>query len=177
MANSKLQEPFAAPSPRPRTRSRRTFWIRAAVLTAVLASGAAYAYTTADGTGTGSGSTGIMQPVTIAAFTGGDAPGSTLVPGGTADVSLRVDNPNPVPVRIFSVAANGAVAADASHPGCTTTGVTFDTPVAPVSPTITVAANSTVLIQLPDAAGMDLTSVPACQGATFEIPVTVTVHR
>jgi len=177
VAKSKLQEPFAAPSPRPRTGSRRTFWICSVVLTALLASGAAYAYTTAGGTGTGSGTTGVMQQVTIAAFTSGDAPGSTLVPGGTADVSLRVDNPNPVPVRIFSVDANGAVAADASHPGCTTTGVSFDTPAAPVSPTITVAANSTVLIQLPNAAGMDLTSLPACQGATFEIPVTVTVHR
>jgi hypothetical protein len=178
VTNCKLQGQLPAHSP-PLGAGfvRRASWICAAVLTAVLAAGAAYAYTTAGGSGSGSGATGTMQPVTIAAFTGGAAPGSTLIPGGTADVTIRVNNPNPVPVRVFAVAANGPVSADASHPGCTTTGVTFVDPSAPISPAINVASGSTVLIQVPDAASMDLTSLPECQGASFEIPVSLTVHR
>jgi len=147
-----------------------------AIVAAVFAStgGVAYAFIAGSGSGNGSASAGTLQTVTVAAFVGGDAPSSKLYPGGPAtDVFLRVNNPNAFSVQVFSVAANGSITADAGHSGCTTTGVTF-TP--PVNPSITVPAGSS-LVHLPGAASMSTASVSACQGATFSIPVTLTVHR
>ena len=135
---------------------RRTRWSAlAAVTAAALAGGTAYAYWSAGGSGSGAAANG------------------TLVPGGSADVVLRVHNPNPGPIEIYSVTPNGTVTADAGHVGCT--GVTFTAPASPTG--ITVAADSTQLVHLAGAASMSLSSPSACQGATFHIPVTLTVRR
>lgn len=144
---------------------------------ALMVAGAAYASFTAGGTGSGSASTGTMQPVAISAFAGGDDPSSSLVPGGTADVIVRVTNPNPAPVQVFSVSANGPVTAAPTHPACTNTGVTFTAPAAPLVPTVTVPAGVSLLFHLPGAAAMSLSSQSACQGATFQIPVTLTARQ
>lgn len=163
-----------------RTRSSRSAGALTAglvVVLALMAGGAAYASFTAGGSGTGSAPTGTMQPVVISAFAGGDEPSSSLVPGGNADVIVRVTNPNPAPVQVFGVAANGAVTAAAPHAACTTTGVTFTAPDAPLVPTVTVPASSSLLFHLAGAASMSLASQPECQGATFEIPVTVTARQ
>lgn len=178
VTDTEIPEYVGAQAPRSRPGAiRRTLGICLIVVTVVLATAAAYAYTSAGGTGSGTAATGTMQPVTISAFTGGDAPASTLIPGGTADVMLRISNSNAVPVRIFGVTSNGVITADLSHPACTTTGVSFAPPPTPISPTVTVGANSSVLIHLEGAASMDLTSSAACQGAAFNIPVTSTAHR
>lgn len=147
------------------------------VVLAVLAGGAAYASFTAGGSGSGTAPTGTMQPVTVSAFTGGDLPSSTLIPGGTADVIVRVTNPDASAVQVYSVAANGAITADPAHAACTTTGVTFTAPTSPLSPTVSVPANSSLLFHLAGAAAMSLASESACQGATFQIPVTLTTRQ
>ena len=137
--------------------------------------GVAYAFIAGSGSGTGTASAGTMQTVTVSALVGGDAPSATLYPGGpAADVILRANNPNAYSVQIVGVAANGSITADGAHPGCTTTGVTF-TP--PASPSITIPAATSSLVHLASAASMSTASVSGCQGATFAIPVTVTVHR
>jgi hypothetical protein len=137
-----------------------------------------YAYWAAgSGSGSASVATATMQPVVISALSGGDGPSSTLVPGGSADVVLRVTNPNPVAVQVFSVEPNGAIYADAAFPDCTTTGVTFDPPSTPLSPTVTVGASSSMLIHLDGAASMDYTSSSGCQGAKVHIPVTTTARQ
>src|SRR4051794_1270268 len=143
------------------------------VVIAAVTGGAAYGIVTGGGSGTGSASAGTLQTVTASAFVGGDTPNSNLYPGGPgADVMLRVNNPNSYSVQLFSVSGNGSITADASHPGCTTTGVSF-TP--PSSPNVTIPTGSS-LVHLSGAASMSTASVNACQGATFSIPVTVTVH-
>lgn len=147
------------------------------VVLALMAGGAAYASFTAGGSGTGTAPTGTMQPVTISAFTGGDLPSTTLVPGGTADVIVRVTNPNATSVQVYSVAANGAITADPAHSACAVTGVTFTAPASPLSPTVSVPANSSLLFHLAGAATMSLASQSACQGATFWIPATVTARQ
>lgn len=143
----------------------------------LVAGGAAYASFTAGGSGSGSAPTGTMQPVTVSAFTGGDEPSTTLVPGGAADVIVRVTNPNPTPVYVYGVAGNGPIAADSLHASCSDTGVTFTAPASPLSPAVDVPAASSLLFHLPGAAAMDLSSDSACQGATFEIPVTLTARQ
>jgi hypothetical protein len=144
-------------------------------LAAGLAGSAAWGYWTAAGAGTGSAGSGSMQAVTVAALVVGDRPESALLPGGAAaDVLLRVHNPNAYPVQVSAVAAAGAVTADAAHPACTSTGVTF---LPPADPQLTIAAISTLLVDLPAAASMAASASAACQGATFSIPVTVTARR
>src|SRR5207302_4720046 len=123
--------PSPSPTPAPRRRAdpmKRRFLTAltvAVALTGALAGGV-YAYWKTSGSGSGSASTGTLQPVTVAAFVGGDAPSSVLVPGGSsADVILRVNNTNPFPVTLVSVTGNGTITADSGFSGCTTTGVTF----------------------------------------------------
>jgi hypothetical protein len=139
-----------------------------------LGAGTAYAYWTSSGTGSGSASSNSLQSVTVAAFVGGDAPASSLLPGGAAgEVILRLNNPNSFAVTLVSVVGNGAITADSSHSGCTTTGVTFTNQ---TGLTASVPAGSS-LVRLPGSASMSTASLSACQGATFHIPVTITVHK
>lgn len=139
-----------------------------------LTTGVAYAYVTGGGSGTGTAHVGTMQTVTVTAFVGGDAASSSLYPGGpAADVILRVNNPNSFTVHVTSIAGNGTITADAGHAGCTTTGVTYT---APSSPNITLSTGST-LVHLAGAASMSTASLSACQGATFNIPVSLAVQR
>jgi len=159
----------------------RIHWAVAATALVValvaLGGGSAYAYWSTSGSGSANAATGTMQTVTVAAFVGGDSPSATLIPGGTADVILRVNNPNAYSVQVYSVTGNGAITADTAHSGCTTTGVTFIAPAVPVTPTATVPATSAVLVHLTGAARMSSASLSACQGATFHIPVTLAVRK
>lgn len=139
--------------------------------------GAAFAYLATSGAGSGAGTTTSLQPVTVAAFVGGDAPSSLLYPGGSADVILRVSNPNAFSVTLVSVSGNGTIAADAGHPLCTTTGVSF-TNQSGLSVTIPPnGGGNPALVHLAGAASMSTASSNGCQGATFSIPVSITVHE
>jgi hypothetical protein len=154
--------------------------LKAAALAGILiagGAGTAYAYWAAAGTGAGTAAAGTMQAVTVDALVAGDGPAAALVPGGTADVVLRLTNPNPYSVQVYSVTANGPATADIAHSGCTTTGVSFTGTTAPLSPATFIPANSSTLLTLPGTAAMDTTSLAACQGATFRLPVTAEVRK
>ncbi|WP_045729409.1 hypothetical protein [Pseudarthrobacter chlorophenolicus] len=158
----------------------RTKRLKTAALAGILitaGAGTAYAYWTTTGTGNGSAAAAAMQTVAVDALVAGDNPKNALYPGGSADVVLRLTNPNPYAVQVYRVTGTGPAVADAAHSGCTITGVTFTGPAAPISPAPSVAANSSALITLPGAAAMDTTSLAACQGATFNLPVTVEVRK
>ena len=157
------------------TTGRRLFVGSAlAIVAAAVVAGAALAYWRSSGTGSGSGHAGTLQTVTVAAFVGGDAPHSYLLPGGsTADVILRVSNPNAYAVTLVSVVGNGTITPDAGHASCTTTGVTFTNQTAL---SISIPAGSS-LVDLPGSASMSAASSNGCQGATFSIPVAITVHK
>jgi len=134
-------------------------------------SGFAYAYWTAPGTGSAVATTGTMTTVTIlGTTTAADAGSSKLHPGATADVVLRVHNPNPFAVHVVSVTSPGGITGSGGVGSCPTPGVTFTSPstVADIPP-----GDSTVV--LAGAASMLGTSSSGCQGATFQIPVTLTV--
>ena len=137
-----------------------------------LGAGAAFAYFSSSGTGAGSASTGTLQAVTVAVTT--VTPTTPLRPGGVGDVTLKVTNPNSYDVTLVSVTGAGSITADARHPGCTTTGVTF-TDQTGLSTTIPAATTTTV--DLPGAASMSTASSAGCQGATFSIPVTIAVQQ
>ncbi|WP_255770631.1 hypothetical protein [Pseudarthrobacter sulfonivorans] len=151
----------------------------AATITLCLATGAggAYAYWATVGAGSGAATNGTMGAVTVEALIAGDSPQSTLVPGGTADVAVRAHNPNDYPVQVYAIRGNGAVTADANHTVCTTTGVKFVDPAAPLAPALSIPANSSILITLPNAAAMSTASSSGCQGAAFTVPVTLEARK
>lgn len=146
------------------------------VVTACVAgagAGGAYAYFTSSGSGSSSASANSLTPVTVTAFAGGDAPTSALLPGGSGDVILRVNNSNGQAVTLTSVTGSGPITADSAHAGCTTPGVSFTTQ---SGLSMTIGASGTTLVHLPAAVSMSTASSNGCQGATFSIPVSITVH-
>jgi len=156
-----------------RHRVTRTAFV-AGLSALLLMGGVAYAYVKASGSGTGSATTATMQTVTVQALVGGDAPNSKLYPGGPAvDVILRINNPNSYSVTLYSISGTGTITPDAFHPGCTTTGVSFNPPSNPGN----TLNPGTTLVHLSGAASMSTSSVNACQGATFSIPVSMVAHR
>ena len=142
-------------------------------MVAVMGVGAAYAYFSSAGTGSGSASTGTLQQVTLVAVTG--TPQTHLQPGGTGDVLLSVTNPNASPVQLVSVTGGGALSVRGGT-SCTAAnaGVAFHDQ-SGLAVTIPAHASS-VPVTLANAASMAYASASGCQGATFLIPVTITVH-
>ena len=153
---------------------RRTPLVIGAIVALVLglSAGAAFAYFTSHGSGHASGSTGTLQAVTVAASAG--TPSTPLFPGHSGDVILRVNNPNSVAVTLISVAGNGTITADAGHSSCTTSGVTFANQ---TGLSINIPGNQTTQVDLPGAVSMSTASSNGCQGASFSVPVSITVHE
>jgi len=143
-----------------------------------LAAGSAFSYWTASGSGGGSAGVGTPQAVTVVAATG--TPSSQLIPGGSADLVLQLDNPNSYPVRIVGLSQRGStvtpVGATGSGTACTdtTTGVTVPTQ---TGISITVQAGSAQTVHVPTGVSMSTSSASGCQGATFQVPVNVVVQR
>lgn len=140
---------------------------------AAVAGGAAYGFWSTTGTGSAVATTGTLEVVTIEAATAADVGASKLQPGGTADVVVKVANPNTYAVKVTSIAltTGGVITGSGGTSTCATTGVTFTPPavVADIAP-------GPQTIVLPGAASMSTASDSGCQGATFQIPVTLTVQ-
>lgn len=136
------------------------------------AAGTAFAYWRSTGTGSGVASTGSMQTVTITSSTVSNLNGSLLYPGHSADVVLKVNNPNAFAVHVVSInqIVGQQITASGASGTCSTTGVTY-TP--PLSFADIPAGAST--IRLTNAAAMSTSSESGCQGATFNVPVTLSV--
>jgi hypothetical protein len=148
--------------------------------------GSAYAYFTSAGSGTSAASVGTTQQVTLVAATSGSAL-STLIPGGTADLRVQLNNPNSFSVTIVGISQNGPVTV-VGGTGCTSDSGTWPSLTLGNSgvsvPTqtglsITVAAGpiTNVVVHVANGASMNTSSASGCQGATFQIPVTITVQR
>ena len=138
-------------------------------LIVMVAVGFVYAAWTTNGSGSGyakAGTSQALSTVDVSATTS-----ASLYPGQTGDVKLQIHNPNPYNVRVTAVSGNGTITADGGHSGCTTTGVTFTDQ---TGLTIDISANSDATTTLTGAASMSNSSLNACQGATFTVPVSLT---
>jgi hypothetical protein len=145
-------------------------------LAAFLVSGIVFAAWVVSGSGSGYAKAQSSQALTTS-----DASASTtaqLYPGGSGDVLVTVNNPNPFDVKISRIAGDGAV--DSDKAGCTdvggdaskATGVSFTAQ--DLASDNVVPANGSRTLTLADAASMSNQSVNACQGAIFTIPVRFT---
>ncbi len=137
--------------------------------------GGAYAYWTAHGSGNGIASAGTPLNVTVDAASG--TPSSLLVPGGSADLLVKLDNPNAYSVTIVGISQNlGGTVSVTGGTGCTAanSGVTVPTS---AGLNVTVATGTGVVVHIPNGASMSTSSASGCQGASFQIPMTVTVQR
>jgi hypothetical protein len=153
---------------------RRAVVVTAAV-TATLGGGIAVAAWTSSGSGTATAKAGTASAPTTGTVAGSAITTGLLYPGGPAGtVKLLVNNPNPYSVLVTGVAAGtGAPTGSGGSGTCTTTGVIF-TSQNPSSGN-SVPANGSTTLTLPGAVNMSTQSDDGCQGATFSIPVTVTV--
>jgi hypothetical protein len=164
----------------------RLFGIAIRVLTVALIislglfGGTAYAYFTSSGSGAGQGNVGKMSTVTLVAIIT-TTPKTELYPGHSGDVLLEVKNPNAYSVTLMKVTwTGGAITVDGSHPSCTTTGVTFVNWAGVISIPPNTATNgypNGYPVHLTGHATMSDSSSNGCQGATFFIPVIITVEK
>jgi hypothetical protein len=123
----------------------------------------AFAFFTAHRTGSGTAGTGTAQNLTGLSATASIS--SLIYPGASADLVLKVHNPNSRAVVISAVAASG------SATGCTTPAITVS-----VSSglSLTVPAGGDLAVTLTNVAAMGVGASTDCQGATISVPLSVT---
>lgn len=155
------------------TRSRlvcRALAVAAVIGVIAVGYGTAYAFWTRSTSGAASGTTASLH-VSLVALAGGDTSNSTLVPGGQGDLVLKVSTQSSVTLTAVALKSGGSITADGGHPGCSTTGVSVATPTnLPIA-----LAPGTTVVHLANGVAMSTSSSAGCQGATFSVPVTITV--
>ncbi len=152
--------------------SRATVLIALAALAAALgAAGIAVAAWLSSGSGRPGVSAGNALAPTTSTVAGSAVTSGLLVPGATGTAIVTVTNPNRYTVRVLTIAPNGAATASGGVGTCATTGVTFTAQ----QPGTALAAGAGTTLTLPGAVAMSTASETGCQGATFTVPVTVTV--
>lgn len=153
----------------------------AGLLSLGVGAGAAWGFWTTGGSGTGTATGASIGPVTLVAVTG--SPSTPLYPGGTGDVVFNISNSNAYPVTLSSVTLEAGHSITASNGIGTCSGsggVSFTTQ----TPNITIPANTATNgypngfpVDLAGAASMSTSSPTGCQGATFSVPITITVKK
>lgn len=137
-------------------------------LGAMLAGSVAYAAWTASGTGSGFAKAGSSSALT----TGAAAAVADLYPGGSGDLKITINNPNPFPVVVSDVARTaGAITSDAGASCNASTGVSMADQ---TGLSLSVGANDSATFTLDDVVSMSNASHNSCQGAVFTIPVQLT---
>ncbi len=144
---------------------------------AVVGSGA-YAYWSATGGGTGGATAG---PSATAISISPGTPDSALYPGGSASVTLVVDNPNSVTVHITNLLLDttqgtGGYAVDTAHKGCGVSSLTYTSQNNSGAgwdiPAAVGTTDGTLQISLPSAISMASNAPGSCQGAVFTVYLT-----
>lgn len=134
----------------------------------VLAATIAFAAWTTNGTGSGYVAAGSEQDLTTLSVAASTT--SLLYPNGSADVTVKINNPNPYKVLVTAINSgtgsitSGDATCDASN------GVSYTNQ----SGSWTVPAAGTLTVTLTNAASMSNASVDACQAKTFTVPVALT---
>jgi hypothetical protein len=138
-------------------------------LALIIAAGVTFGSWSLSGTGNG-----YAKAVTPSNLTLNDASASTvaqLYPGGTGDVKVSITNPNAFAVTITGVSGSGTITSDKGATCDASTGVSYTNQ---TGLSLALAAGATQVFTLTGAAAMSNSTVDACKGAIFTIPVSVT---
>lgn len=152
------------------------------VVFALAATGtSAVGYFTAAGGGIGTATVGELAAAETVEIQGPPPIGAdgivqgALFPGGRGDVVLSIANPNAYTIAIVRVSQGpGPVLSSVATCG---DFVTMPTPIVELTPAPELAAGETLLLPLPDAVRLSPLVPSICQGATFTVPLVVTVRR
>jgi len=146
-------------------------------LSVVLVAGVAFAAWTASGTGNG-----YAKAISAQALTTVDVHASTvadLYPGFDGVLLVKINNPNPYPVRVTSITSNGTITSDNATCDTNGNGVSFAglsgaaLVTANGGSNVDIAANTATSFTLTGAVHMSNSSDTHCQGATFTVPVSL----
>ena len=141
----------------------------ASIVGGSLVAGVAFAAWTADGTGNGYAQAKSAQAVTTASAAADTV--ADLYPGASGDVKIKIANPNDYAVRVTAISGGGTITSSSAACNTGGHGVTF----ADQTGTWDVPAHSAgTLFTLDDAVSMTNASDPACSGASFTVPVSIT---
>ncbi|MBS4011441.1 MAG: hypothetical protein KGZ72_11880 [Roseovarius sp.] len=148
--------------------------VLALAVVVLLLAGSAAAYFTAEGDGQGDASTTTLEDLTVVGSVS-----TSLHPGGTADLVLDITNPNGFPVSVDAVvAAVEDVEATGGVGTCDVPDLSFTEPDAAALAALgLLAADDETEITLEGALSMGAAAQSGCQGASFDVPVTVEVVR
>jgi hypothetical protein len=150
-------------------RKRKLIVASVVLLAAIIAVGVGLSAWSLGGSGNGAAKATTASNITLAdatAFTTAD-----LYPGATGNLKLRATNPNPFPVRITAVSANGTITSDKGAACDASTGVTFSNQ---TGLTLDLAGGATATLTVSNAVSMSNASDNSCQGAVFMVPVSLT---
>ncbi len=138
-----------------------------------IGAGAAWGYFGAQGSGSGATTIGHVTTVTVENATGTASP--ELQPGGTGDLKIKINNPNSFAVTIITIQQSGTDISVSGTSACTSTNAAITVPTQTGLSVYVTAGTSTITIT--NGVQMGTTSASACQGATFSIPITITVEN
>jgi hypothetical protein len=140
--------------------------IGAGAVVALSVAGVAFAAWTGSGTGSGRARATTAVVATINPVNGT----ADLFPGFTGgDLFFTITNPNPYAITFTSMTP-GAVTVDAGHPGCPANSVT----VAPATGlNLASPPGPSAQLSIADVVSMVTTAPDACQGASFDVVLTL----
>lgn len=148
------------------SRMRKSAIALAGAVTLFVAGGIAFALWTSDGTGSGRATATVSVDATLNPVNG--AP--DLYPGfADGDVYFTVTNPNPYTITFTTMAATGVTSLDEA--ACPSANVTVDaaTGLALVAP-----PGTSGTLSIADVVTMSADAPDGCQGASFDIGLTLT---
>ena len=135
-----------------------------------LGTGTALAYWRTTGTGSGTASVGTVSNVTVVAVTTG-TPSSKLIPGGTADLLIRISNQNSYAVTLVTISQNGTKNAT----GCSNAAAAVTVPTQN-GLTVNIPAGTND-IHVPASIAMSNAAASGCQSQTLHVPVLITAQK
>jgi len=153
---------------------KRTVVIGGVAMAMLVSAGAVFALWSAQGTGSGRARATTAVTATVTPVNCAATPGCLdLYPGFTdGDVYFTITNTNPYAITFDTMTA-GAITVDAGHAGCPATSITVDSPVTGLS-LAAPASSTTGQLSIADVVNMIGTAPDECQGASFDIVLTLT---
>jgi hypothetical protein len=154
---------------------KRTIMLGSAAMAVLVSAGVVFALWSAQGSGSGRAQATTAVSATVTPVDCSATPGCIdLYPGFTeGDVYFTITNPNPYEITFTGMTA-GAITVDAGHAaGCPASSITVDSPVSGLS-LVAPASSTTAELSIDDVVTMILAAPDGCQGASFDIALTLT---